>query len=330
MVSSVIALAMGEQVAARQFGTDEWTRLRSLGRPIEPVITRFAEADLAEVEILITSWGCPPIDAEVLAGAPRLRAIVHAAGSVRAMATDAVWDRGISVSSMADLNGLPVAEYVLAMILLENKNVFQVAEEFRRTRSTPGEEWYEPAAGNYGKVIGLVSASRIGRRVAELLRPFDLEVIIHDPYASESDIAGLGARKVDLATLFATADIVSVHTPLLPETIGMIGAEELGALTDGATLINSARGKVIDHEALITELSTGRIRAVLDVTDPEPLPTDSPLWELPNVVLTPHLAGSKAAEVRRMANGAIDEVARILHGEPLQFRVPPERRDQLA
>jgi phosphoglycerate dehydrogenase-like enzyme len=216
------------------------------------------------------------------------------------------------------------------MILLENKRVLPVVEEFRRTRQRPGEEWFEPDAGNYGRRVGLLSASRIGRRVAELLRPFDLDVMIADPFCAAEEIEALGARKVGIEELFSTADIVSVHTPLLPETIGLVDAGLLGSLRDGVTLINTARGKIIDHDAMIKELATGRIRAVLDVTDPEPLPADSALWDLPNVVLSPHLAGSKGAEVRRMANGAIDEVTRVLRGEPLRFRVPPERRNVVA
>jgi phosphoglycerate dehydrogenase-like enzyme len=110
----------------------------------------------------------------------------------------------------------------------------------------------------------------------------------------------------------------------------MIGAEQLARLADGSTLINTARGRIVDHEALIAELRSRRIRAVLDVTDPEPLPDDSPLWDLPNAILSPHLAGSKGGELRRMADGAIGEVNRIVAGQPLRHRVPPERRDLLA
>jgi phosphoglycerate dehydrogenase-like enzyme len=282
------------------------------------------------VEILITSWGCPLIDETVLAHAPRLRAIVHAAGTVRGIAGDAVWQRDISVSSMADLNALPVAEFVVAMILLENKRVLPVMTEFRRTRAVPGESWYEPDVGNYQRRVGLISASRVGRRVAELLRPYDLEVLIADPFTTAEEIAALGARKVELGELLATSDVVSLHTPLLPETVGMIGKDELAAMPDNGVLINTARGKIIDHEALIIELESGRIRAVLDVTDPEPPPPDSRLWELPNVVLSPHLAGSKGNELRRMAAGALAEVDRLIAGRPLRHRVPPEARELLA
>ncbi|QDP98142.1 hydroxyacid dehydrogenase [Microlunatus elymi] len=331
--SATVVLAMAAETAELQFGPAEWERLRSISRPQQRVLTAFDDASLpllADAEILITSWGCPTVDDRVVAAAPRLRALVHAAGSVRAIAGDAVWDRGITVSSMADLNGLPVAEYVLAMILLENKRVLESIEEFARRRDRPTGDWYGDRLGNYGKTIGLVSASRIGRRVAELLRAFEFDVIISDPFCDADEIAALGARKVELDELFRTSDIVSVHAPLLPETIGMINADLLARLRDGATLINTSRGKIIDEPALIKELQTGRIRAILDVTHPEPPEPGSPLWTLPNVVLTPHIAGSKGVEVRRMANGAIDEAERILTDRPLQFQVPPERRHTFA
>lgn len=320
---SRLALAMAGPVAERQFAGSEL-----------PLITDFAgptaQQVLSGVEVLITSWGCPTIDETVLAAAPALKAVVHAAGSVRAIAGDAVWQRDIPVCSMADLNALPVAEYVIAMILLENKRVLPLIDEFRRTRAVPGESWYEPDVGNYRRRVGLISASRVGRRVAELLQPYDLEVLITDPYATADQIAALGARKVELTELLASCPVVSLHTPLLPETVGMIGKEELAALQDGAVLINTARGRIVDHDALIAELESGRIRAVLDVTDPEPPPPDSRLWELPNVVLSPHLAGSKGNELCRMADAALAEADRVITGETLRFRVPPERRHLYA
>lgn len=328
-----VALAMGEAVAARQFSAGELDALDDGIEVLPGVITDFGSpqtcAQLADVDVLLTSWGCPRIDETVLQQLPKLRAIVHAAGTVKAMVGDAVWERDIPVCSMADLNALPVAEYVLAMIVLENKRVLPVMAGHRQTRTYPDESVYA-GAGNYRKRIGLVSASKVGRRVAELLQPFDLEVVIADPYCPAEEIEALGATKVALDELFATSQIVSLHTPLLPETIGMITGELLSRMQDGSTFVNTARGRIVDHDALIKEAASGRIRAVLDVTDPEPLPADSPLWELPNVVLTPHLAGSKGGELDRMADGAISEINRIAAGAPLQFRVPADRRDLLA
>ncbi|MFF4770740.1 hydroxyacid dehydrogenase [Streptomyces sp. NPDC001255] len=281
-------------------------------------------AALAEAEVLLTCWGVPRLTADVLARAPRLRAVVHAAGTVKGFVTDACWERGIQVSSAAGANALPVAEYTLAAILFSGKKVLDSARGARE----PGgrRDWHRElrAAGNYRRVVGLVGASRVGRRVLELLRPFDFEVLLHDPYVSEADAAALGARSVGLAELCARASVVSVHAPELPSTRHLIGAAELAAMPDGATLVNTSRGSLIDESALLAELASGRLSAVLDVTDPEPPLPGSPFYSLPNVLLTPHVAGSLGNEVHRMADHALDELERWTRGEPFAEPVAAE------
>lgn len=290
------------------------------------VLDGFDGAPLGDVELLITGWGCPPVTAEVLAAAPRLRAIVHTAGTVRTHVTDACWDRGIAVSSAAAANALPVAEYAVAMILLAGKRVPDIARRFRAARAQLDWNALYPDAGNYGATVGLLGASLIGRRVADLLRPFDLEVLLHDPYVADAEVRTLGAEPVGLDELFARSRVVSLHAPLLPGTRGMVDARLLGLMPDGATLLNTARGGLVDHAALERELLSGRLRAVLDVTTPEPLPADSPLWDCDGVLLTPHVAGSKGNELRRLAEAAADEVQRWAAGRPFAH---PVRRELL-
>ncbi|MEU8972795.1 hydroxyacid dehydrogenase [Streptomyces monashensis] len=294
---------------------------------LDDLTTARAKDVLGDVEVLVTGWGCPGLDAHVLAAAPRLACVVHAAGSVRGHITDACWDRGIEVSSAAAANALPVAEYTLAMILLHGKHVLERARDFRRTReradwlSTPHE------VGNYRRTVGILSASLIGRRVIELLRPFDHEVLLHDPYVTEAEAAELGVRWVSLPELFARSDLLSVHTPLLPATRGLVSRELLDAMRPGAVLINTSRGAVVDQDALTDVVRAGRVRAVLDVTDPEVLPADHPLWDYPNALITPHLAGSQGNEWERLADTAVAEVARWAAGTGLAH---PVRRERLA
>ncbi|MEV4887906.1 hydroxyacid dehydrogenase [Nonomuraea sp. NPDC055795] len=313
-------VAMGAQVARRLLREPVRSRL-ALVAEVDPdlVVTDFAQADLAEVEVLYTSWGCPMVTAEVLARAPRLRAIVHAAGSVKHHVSEACWQRGIKVSTAAAANAEPVAEFTLAAILFANKRVFDIARDYRANRADGDWDARYPGFGNYRRTVGVVGASRIGRRVIELLKPFDLDVLVSDPYLRED----LGAERVSLDELVSRSDVVSIHAPDLPETRHMIGKDRLAAMLDGATLINTARAALVDQDALTAELVSGRLHAVLDHTAPEILPSGSVLYDLPNVLVTPHIAGSLGGELARMADLAVDELVRYARGLPFAHGVEP-------
>lgn len=300
------------------------------GPVLDDFTTERALAVLREVEVLVTGWGCPPLDATALEAAPRLRAVVHTAGSVRGHVTQECWDRGIEVSSAAAANALPVAEYTVAMILLTGKRVLERARDLRATRRRDGPLSTPRDVGNFGRTVGILSASMIGRRVVELLRPYDLRVLLHDPYVTSDDAEGLGVRAVGIGELFARSDVVTVHTPLLPETRGLVSRTLIGAMRPDAVLINTARGAVVDQDALAEAAAAGRIRAVLDVTDPEVLPAGHPLWDCDNVLITPHLAGSQGNEWRRLAELAVAEVGRWAAGVGFAHPVHRERLGHLA
>ncbi|MFF4604271.1 hydroxyacid dehydrogenase [Streptomyces sp. NPDC001339] len=315
---------MAPATAERLFSDRHRARLRSLTHT-DPRLVADELADpapavaaaLARAEILLTGWGAPPLTSRVLAAAPRLRAVVHAAGSVKHHLTDACWERGIAVASAADANALPVAEYTLAAILLANKRVLHAAHRYRELRGRP-HDWHAELAraGNYRRTVGVIGASRIGRRVIALLRPFDLRVLLYDPYVDPAEAGRLRVRPVGLGELCAGSDIVTVHAPQLPATRHLLGARELALMPDGATLVNTARGSLVDGTALLAELRTGRLHAVLDVTEPELPPPCSLLYDLPNVLLTPHIAGSMGGELHRLADAALDEVERYVRGVP--------------
>jgi phosphoglycerate dehydrogenase-like enzyme len=290
-----------------------------------------AAAALREADLLFTCWGVPELDEPTLAAAPRLRAVVHAAGSIRRHITEACWRRGLLVSSAAWANALPVAEYTVAVVLLANKRVLRIRDAYRAQRGIrPDLQALYVGAGNYHRTVGIVGASRIGRRVLELLRPYDLELLLYDPFLTQAQASAMGARLVGLDELCARSDVVSIHAPQLPTTRHLIDRDRLALLRDGATLVNTARGSLVDQDALITELSTGRIDAVIDVTDPDVLPADSPLYDLPNVLLTPHIAGSLGNELHRMAATAVDEVERYAAGLPFAHPVSQEDMEHSA
>ncbi|MGQ4728607.1 hydroxyacid dehydrogenase [Streptomyces sp. Ju416(a)] len=330
-------LAMGPGIAERLFTPVQRERLTALV-DTDPALVAHrltgpdpeVAAALAEAELLITCWGAPPLTADVLAAAPRLRAVVHAAGSVKHHITPACWEQGVQVASAAGANALPVAEYTLAAILFAGKNVLPAAHRYRQLRAPHDWRAELDGHGNYRRCVGIVGASRIGRRVIELLRPFDLDVLLFDPYVDAGAAARLGAAKVGLDELCARSRIVSVHAPELPATRHLIGAAQLAAMADGTTLINTSRGSLIDEDALLPELVAGRLNAVLDVTEPEVPPPGSPLYELPNVLLTPHVAGSLGNEIHRLADFALDEVARYAQGLPFADPVAPDDLTRMA
>jgi phosphoglycerate dehydrogenase-like enzyme len=331
-----LALALLRDFTEQLFSAELCARLASVARVLddEP-LTSFADARAArllpEVEILLTGWGSPRIDAAVLDRAPRLRAVVHAAGTVKMHVAPECWARGVVVTSAAAANAVPVAEYTLAMILLANKKVFRLRERYRELRRARRWARELPGLGNYRRTVGIVGASQVGRRVLELLRPFDLELLVHDPFLERPAAAALGARVVDgLDELVAASDVVSLHAPALLETHHLMDARRLALLRDGATLINTARGWLVDQAALERELASGRIDAVIDTTDPEVLPADSALYDLPNVFLTPHVAGAMGTETQRLAALAIDEVERLARGEAPRHAIRAEDLAHLA
>lgn len=286
------------------------------------------EEHLPRIEILVTSWGCPPINAEVIDRLPRLQLIAHLAGSVKGFLDDVVWRRGIRVTNAVAANAVPVAEFTLAAILFANKKVFQLNQFYVRHKENRAPWTREaPDVGNYRKTVGIVGASHVGRLVIDYLKSFDLRVLLYDPYVTPLSARELGATKVGLSELLSASDVVSLHAPLLKDTQHMIGARELSLMGDNSTLINTARGGIIDQNALLAELMKGRLFAVLDTTDPEVLPANSPFYQLSNVFLTPHIAGSLGDETQRLTDFIVAEVERFSTDRALKHMV---RREQLA
>ncbi|MCQ4205590.1 hydroxyacid dehydrogenase [Streptomyces longispororuber] len=283
---------------------------------------------LRDVDVLLTGWGAPVLDAALLERAPRLRAVFVAAGSVRHLTTPAFWARGIPIVSAAAANAVPVAEFTLAQVLLGLKQAHRIARDVASDRRFPRDP---EVPGAYRARVGLWGLGHIGRLVAGHLARFDLEVVATDPAASPETARQAGVRLADLDELFATCQVVSLHAPQLPATEGAIGARLLDSLRPGATLINTARGALIDEPAAVRVLrARPDLTAVLDVTHPEPPAPDSPLFTLPNVVLTPHIAGALGTERHRLGQLVLDELRRFTLAEPLRHALDPARAASLA
>jgi phosphoglycerate dehydrogenase-like enzyme len=274
---------------------------------------------LENVEVLFTGWGAPVLNAELLHHATRLSHVFVAAGSIRAMTPPEFWDREIPIVSAAAANAIPVAEFTLAQILLGLKQAHRISRQIRSAHAYPPKDG---VSGAYRSRVGLVSLGAIGQLVARQLSHFEVKVSAYDPLATRAMADSLGIELTTLEEVFATSDVVSIHTPLLPDTIGLVDQRVLTTMKVGATLINTARGAVVNERDLIAVLSQRPdLTAILDVTWPEPPAADSLLYSLPNVILTGHLAGAHGPECARMGELVADEMARLARGAPMLHTV---------
>ncbi len=278
---------------------------------------------------VVTSWGSPAFTPALLAQAPNLRIVGHAAGSVKHLMPKEGYDRGIIVLSAAAVIADAVAEYTLWAMLNMQRNLTRFWALMKDARAWGyGEGGFDNEL--YYKRVGIVGASLVGRRVIKLLQPFGCDVVVYDPYLSLAECEALQVRRVSLEELFSISDIVSVHAPTTPETRAMIGPEHFAALQDGALFINTARAWVVDQGAMIATLRTGRIRAVLDVFDQEPLAEDDPLREMDNVFLTPHISGHTTESRARLVEAIADDMQRFVAGKPLRLAVSWDRLKIMA
>lgn len=284
---------------------------------------------LEQTEIIFSGWGAPVFDTTFLELMPELEAIFYAAGTMKSLLTDKVWERGISISTANTINAIPVAEYTLSMILFSLKNGWPITRKVRENRTFQFRE-FSPL-GLYKRTIGLISLSQVGRKTLELLKPFDVDVVYYDPFVPAETGKGMGAEKVSLEELFKISDVVSLHAPLLPDTEGLITGELIGSMKQDATFINTARGAVVKEQELVDILKNRHdLTAILDVTDPEPPSKESELFDLDNIVVTPHIAGSAGSETLRLGDAMLEEAKRYVNGEPLYHRITKEQYQRMA
>ncbi len=284
---------------------------------------------LKDVSAIFSSWGSAKYDKELLDLMPNLEVIYYAAGSMKQLLTDEVWERGIRVTTANSINAIPVAEFSLSQILFSLKNGYLNINKYKQERDFSFGDQY--SLGAYHQQVGIVSLSQIGRRVVELLKPFQLEVVYYDPYVASSEGEKLRARKVELDQLFSSSQIVSLHSPLLPETEGMVTGKLLDSMPEYGTFINTARGAIVNEPEMIEVLKKrSDLTAILDVTNPEPVAKDSSLFEMSNLVLTPHIAGSLGSEISRMGQGMVDEAKSFLAGEAMTYEITEESYRSMA
>lgn len=286
--------------------------------------------ELRKVDYIFSTWGMLPLTKEQITEYfPNLKSVFYAAGTVQYFARPFL-ELGISVHSAWRANGIPVAEVTVSQIILANKGFFR-----RRVHSR--EEWtnHDPHViypGNYGTRIGLLGAGMIGSRVIELLRPYDFEILVYDPFLSDERAEALGVKKTSLEELFETCHVISNHIANLPETKGIISRDLLSRMQENAVFINTGRAAQVDMDALIDEMKAHPNRlALLDVTDPEEPPrAESELYTIDNIFLTPHIAGSIGYETHRLADFMYEEYKKVSAGEEPDHTVTLKMLDTMA
>jgi phosphoglycerate dehydrogenase-like enzyme len=253
--------------------------------------------ELRQVRYAWVTWQAPQLTADDLDLLPQLELVLSATGTVKRFARPFL-ERGIRVCSAKAINAIPVAEFCLGHVLLAGKGVFHNLREY-----VPDGPQPQKGQGNYRLRLGLIGCGAIARQLIRLCQPFDIYILVYDPFVSQSALHELGCQSASLEECFASCQVVSNHLPKLPSTTGMLGREHFQAMLPRATFINSARGQQVRQDEL-AEVFAQRddLNAILDVTTPMKLPAESPLWALPNVLLTSHIAGSHGRETDRMVH----------------------------
>ncbi len=329
-----VAVLIPDTTYAQLFPRDVHDRILGLGSVKQAMgdtaaLAEQAPALLAQADILLAGPGTPSLKEEWLDGAPELKIIGYATGSVRGIIPPTIYRRGIRLVHNAPVIADAVAEFSIGLALLWLRRYHIQDRQFRA-----GLPWKEMQAAHgrllAGRWAGLVGAGYVAQRHIRLLLAFGAHVRVYDPYLSSARAAELGVEKATLEQVFGESEIIAVHAPKTPETYRMINADLLARIQPDAILIQNSRAWAMDQDALLRELQTGRFSAALDVFDQEPLPPDSPFFQLDNVLLTPHMAGKARSTPGKLGHALVDELERFQRGEPLRQEILADRYDQLA
>ncbi|MBQ8207432.1 MAG: hydroxyacid dehydrogenase [Clostridia bacterium] len=289
------------------------------------------KADMADAEYAFSTWGMPQLTEEQIAEyLPSLKAVFYGAGSVQYFARPFL-NKGIKVFSAWAANAVPVAEYTVAEIVLSGKGVFTSSRLFKEQGRDASGKFAHHFRGNYGAKVGLIGAGMIGSLVAEMLKAYRFEVLVFDPFLSAEKAEKLGVKMASLEEIFSQCQVVSNHLANNPQTVGMLDYKLFSLMGDYTTFINTGRGAQVVEADLIRAMKEKPTRtALLDVTFPEPPEDDSEFYTLPNVILTPHSAGSMSDELYRMSEYMLNEYRALASGEPTKYEVTLKMLETMA
>lgn len=328
------AVLLTREMQGKVFSEQHLARLGEVldlaGAQMDEISPEWQQSAVQGAEIIITGWGTHAISDAMLDAAPDLQLMCHSAGSIKHLVSDTFTARGIRVTSAAPALAVGVAEYAFGLMLVSMKASWACVANTSRgnwDRESVMDWICEP----YGATVGIVGASNVGRELIRLCKTLSLNrILLYDPFVSEEEAERLGVEKVSLEELMRRSDVVQLCAPNVPATRHMVNAEMLALLRDKAIFINTSRGALVDEAALIAELERGRILACLDVTDPEPPEAGSPLYALPNCILTPHIAGAVKQNIRRQGDSVLEQIESFLAGKSMPCEVPLGKLDILA
>lgn len=279
-------------------------------------------------DVLVTSWGNQPLDGKFLSLCPDVKLLVHAAGSVKPVVSEALWKKGVRVTSCAGVLSMGVSETALGFTIAASKNFFALNDNLHAGGWAEGKENIREL---YDLTVGVVGGGWAGRHYIELLKAFDVDILLYDPFVTAEKAAQMGAEKAELEDLLKRSDIVSIHAPQIPETHHMFNAQTLSLMKKDAVLINTARGTIIDEAALYAHMKAGNLKyACLDVYDPEPPAADNPLRTLKNCIMTPHLAGLANNGLKKIGQHVCEEIESFLASGALATEVTESMLARMA
>ncbi len=284
-----------------------------------------------DIEVIFSTWDMPQFtEEEIKQYLPSLKYIFYAAGTVQYFAKPFL-NCGVRVFSAWVANAVPVAEYTVAQIVLANKGYFVSSRlvdssDYRKKQSITGG-----FIGNYGAKIGIIGAGMIGSLVIKMLKAYNLDVLVFDPFLSDEKALDLGVEKCSLEELFASCNVVSNHLANNEQTKDMLNYSLFSKMPENATFLNTGRGAQVNENDLVRILTERQdITAILDVTEPEPPIDDSPIYKLENCILTPHIAGSSGKEVGRMAEYMLNEYLACVENKALNYEITLEMLKTMA
>lgn len=278
---------------------------------------------IGEYDVCISSWGSPRLTTEILKKAKKLKFVGHAAGTVLPYMDESIFGREITVVNANRILSKATAEGAVAMMAAW---AYSLPKYDRMLRSggwaNNDVEW---VPGLSHQTIGLIGYGDISKEVIRLLEPYSPEILLCSSHCSEEEASRLGVRLCGLDELLSSANIVSLHNTLTPKTKGMIGKQELEKMKEGAILLNTARAAIIDEEALLETLRTGKIGAIMDVYEQEPLPMDHPFRSLSNVWLFPHIAAYSGYWKKQLGLSVVENLEKFLKGEAVNDKITLEK-----